>query len=305
MPKVQKMPAIMFYTGDWLKDPAVRMLTLSQRGLWIDMLSLMYESSDRGFLALKNGQPVSNEQLSRMVGARIEQVEECLHQMEEVGVFSRTKDGVIYSRRMVNDEKIREQKVKAGKASGESRNKSRTQDEQNLNKGATPLEYEYEAEEPVSISSSEKFVNKSIVQDAWSSIPSNRQRGRGKFQDAFIENVVRTVVDVGLVKSALEKYYDSDEGRGKYWRSPATLMHDIIWEEDSSQWSESRGKEESFPESTIDHAKIVKRYRASCQASDKKYQVFYNRLKEDGHMDSEIISRIAYKVWKKYPEYRK
>ena len=150
MPKVQKMPAIMFYTGDWLKDPAVRMLTLAQRGLWIDMLALMYESSDRGYLALRNGEPVTTEQLSRMVG-------EDSHSMEVIGVFSKTKEGVIYSRRMVDDEKIREAKAKAGRASGKSR--KRTKDEQKSNKVPTPLEYEneYENEEPVDISSSEKY----------------------------------------------------------------------------------------------------------------------------------------------------
>ena len=278
MPKVQKMPAILFYTGDWLKDPAVRMMTLTQRGLWIDMLSLMYESSDRGYLSLKNGQPVSTEQLCRMVGCLdIRTVEECLEAMEAVGVFSRTKDGVIYSRRMVNDEKIREQKVKAGKASGNARNKKRTQPEQNMNRQATALEYEDEdetvIEEPIIINSSERSTsnwnNKHVVQEVWSSIPEKRQRGWGKFQTALIENVVNDNVDVEKVKSALSAYYQSDEGMGKWWRTPPTLIEDIIWEENPQQWSKSRGEEKGFPLSTFDHEKIVQRYRDDSEENEK------------------------------------
>jgi len=311
MPKVQKMPAILFYTGDWLKDPAVRMMTLTQRGLWIDMLSLMYESSDRGYLSLKNGQPVSTEQLCRMVGCLdIKTVEECLEAMESVGVFSRTKDGVIYSRRMVNDEKIREAKAKAGRASGKSRNKKGTQPEQKRNTQATALEYETETEIEVPVVDSSSDQNNSnwtcrhIVQQAWMAIPVKRQRGRGRFQTAIIENVVEENVDVEKVKSALIAYYESDEGRGKWWRTPPTLIEDIIWEENPEQWSNRRGEEKGFPHTIFDHDKIVQKYRSDNEENEKNYQAHSKKLKDGGLQASEITTRIAYKVWNKHPKYR-
>ena len=314
MPKVQKMPAILFYTGDWLKDPAVRMLTLSQRGLWIDMLSLMYECSDRGYLSLKNGQPVSTEQLCRMVGCLdIKTVEECLEAMESVGVFSRTKDGVIYSRRMVNDEKIREAKAKAGRASGKSRNKKRTQLEQNLNKEATPLEYEYEdetvIEKPVVINSSERanssYMNRTQVQDAWNVIPENRQRGFGKFQTAFIDNVIHGCVDIKRVKSALREYFSSSEGMGEYWRTPATLIEDFIWEENPALWGRGRAKESVFPSDVFEHQKIITRYISASDENKENYAKLYEHQESAGKVESQIKASIAFRVWNKYPEYRK
>jgi hypothetical protein len=37
-----KRPAVLFYSGDWLKDPAVRKCSLAARGAWIDLLSYMW-----------------------------------------------------------------------------------------------------------------------------------------------------------------------------------------------------------------------------------------------------------------------
>src|SRR4029077_11575056 len=48
--KRPKQPAIMWYIGDWLKDPAVRLLTHSARAIWFDLLCAMYESGRTGQL---------------------------------------------------------------------------------------------------------------------------------------------------------------------------------------------------------------------------------------------------------------
>ena len=110
-----KLPAFQFYPGDWLKDPAVRSVSLAARGLWIDMLCLMHESSRRGYLQHETGGPVLPEQLARMAGCDTAQVESLLSELESVGVFSRAERGVIYSRRMSRDEAIRAVRSEAGK----------------------------------------------------------------------------------------------------------------------------------------------------------------------------------------------
>ncbi len=45
-----KRPAIMFYTGDWMKDPHLATCSPATRGIWIDMLCLMHENSESGKL---------------------------------------------------------------------------------------------------------------------------------------------------------------------------------------------------------------------------------------------------------------
>ena len=108
----------MFYTGDWLKDPALRACSLSARGLWIDLLCLMHESDRRGYLQHATGKPVSLEQAARMTGGSTDEVSRLLQELEDSGVFSRLKDGTIYSRRMVADEHKRAACRDAGRRGG-------------------------------------------------------------------------------------------------------------------------------------------------------------------------------------------
>ena len=113
-----KLPSFQFYPGDWMKDPGLRSVSLEARGLWIDMLCLLFESGRRGYLQHATGKPVSDEQLARMTGSSSEQVSRLLRELEDSGVFSRTEHGTIYSRRMIRDERKRTACSDAGKRGG-------------------------------------------------------------------------------------------------------------------------------------------------------------------------------------------
>jgi len=114
-----KMPAFQFYPGDWLKDPALRAASSGARGLWIDMLCLMWESQPRGYLQTPTGAPLTDEQIARMTGnCSLEEVRGWLAELESLGVFSRTSSGVIYSRRLVREERKRVLCREAGKRGG-------------------------------------------------------------------------------------------------------------------------------------------------------------------------------------------
>lgn len=113
-----KLPALQFYVGDWRKDPGVQSLDLFTRGLWFEMLCIMHESEERGVLLL-NGKPMPEKHLARFIGITLEELQKSLNEMEEIGIFSkRVKDGAIFSRRMVKDERILEVRRKAGKMGG-------------------------------------------------------------------------------------------------------------------------------------------------------------------------------------------
>jgi len=122
-----KVPAFMFYPGDWMKDPELRSVSLEARGLCIDMLCLMWESNPRGYLMHSNGNEVTTKQLARMVGSSNDEVLSILKELEHCGVFSRTESGIIYSRRFVREEKIRvirsEAGVKGGRPKGKAKRK--------------------------------------------------------------------------------------------------------------------------------------------------------------------------------------
>jgi hypothetical protein len=103
---VSKRPSIQFYPGDWQRDSALRSCSLAARGLWIEMLCLMHDSKPYGHLKIGE-RNITTELLAMMVGADPNSVTASLAELEQSGVFSKTRDGVIYSRRLVKDDKLR------------------------------------------------------------------------------------------------------------------------------------------------------------------------------------------------------
>jgi hypothetical protein len=102
-----KRPFMKFYPADWRSDPALRMCSAAARGVWIDMLCIMHEAEPCGFLSV-NGKPLTPKQLATVINMPLAEVEAALEELDDAGVFSRNKAGVIYSRRMNRDRKLRE-----------------------------------------------------------------------------------------------------------------------------------------------------------------------------------------------------
>lgn len=114
-----KSPAAQWYWADWLRDPALRSVTSGARGLWMDMLCLMWECVPRGHLQNPSGKPFSTEMICRATGnISKEEVDQWLGELENAGVSSLSGTGVIYSRRMVRDEHKRAACREAGKRGG-------------------------------------------------------------------------------------------------------------------------------------------------------------------------------------------
>lgn len=114
-----KNPAFQFYPADWLRDPALRSVTSGARGLWIDMLCLMWDCVPRGYLQNMAGKPFSAEMICRMTGnISKDEVDRWLAELEDSGVLSRSNTGVYYSRRMVRDEHKRVLCQEAGRKGG-------------------------------------------------------------------------------------------------------------------------------------------------------------------------------------------
>jgi len=131
-----KRPSFQFYPGDWLQDTALRACCLGARGLWADMLCYMHQGTPYGHLTLpavsEDGgkdilRPILPPVLARMVGGTSEDVERLLAELEDAGVFSRT-EGIIFSRRMVQDEKLRETRASGGANSLNNPNVPRPKD---------------------------------------------------------------------------------------------------------------------------------------------------------------------------------
>ena len=105
-------PWMKFYPRDWRGDQALRAVSIGARGLWMEMLCIMHEASPYGHLVL-GGHAVSDAVLARMSGLGADEFGTLFSELESAGVFSRTRKGVVYSRRMIKDRNRAEKGRKA------------------------------------------------------------------------------------------------------------------------------------------------------------------------------------------------
>ena len=145
MAKKYDLPAMPFYPGDWFKCPEVRALSLQARAAWFEMLLLMWESTERGYLTLA-GKPFPKEALARCLGIASDLLDVLLDEMMAFNVFSKREDGAVYNRRMVRDAEISIKRQEAGKIGGFAKAKSYQKSGKSIGKSLASTEYENENE---------------------------------------------------------------------------------------------------------------------------------------------------------------
>lgn len=116
--KPDKRPAFQFYPGDWRKDVQLRSCSLAARGLWIDLMCVMHDCEPYGHLVL-NGHPMTPAKISGQIGVPPAVIKKLLAELLENGVARETAEGVIYSKRMVDDERKRNVRAAGGAAGAE------------------------------------------------------------------------------------------------------------------------------------------------------------------------------------------
>ena len=115
-PSVRR-PSFQFYPGDWRRDPALRTCSMAAKGLWIELMCVMHESEEYGFLVVA-GKAMDERDIAKIIGETPTFCKKIIKELEEKFVFSRDSRGAIYSRRMVKDESIRTIRAAAGSLGG-------------------------------------------------------------------------------------------------------------------------------------------------------------------------------------------
>lgn len=150
-----------FWWADHESDDALKLVSLAAQGLWVRMLCAMHRATPHGHMAV-NGSAPTARQMAVMLCASEREIAKLLPELEAAGVFSRTPDGLIFSRRLVRDDYIKNKAIADGKKGGNPVLKRETSTE-----GLTPplkagvgatlkLEAEAEAEKEVSSLRSER-----------------------------------------------------------------------------------------------------------------------------------------------------
>lgn len=106
-----------FYWSDWLSDLGLRRCSVEARGLWIDMLCIAAGHDPIGYVAV-NGEGLSEDEIAKIACLSPTVCSTLIGELERNGVFSRDRNGKIYSRRMVRDEKKASKARRNGKKGG-------------------------------------------------------------------------------------------------------------------------------------------------------------------------------------------
>lgn len=113
-----RRPAFQFYPADWRKDVELQSCSMAAQGLWINLMCVAHECDPYGHLTV-NGKPMTHAQVGRQVGLSAKECGCLLDELLEAGVARKTEEGAIYSKRMVEDERIRNARSEGGKGGAE------------------------------------------------------------------------------------------------------------------------------------------------------------------------------------------
>jgi len=122
--KEDNRPSFQFYPDDWISEASLKLCSLEAKGLWIEMLMIMFSAEKRGSLTV-NGIVISSKELAKLIGEKEDLTTKLLNELEKFNVFTKLKDGLIINRRMYYNaerkEKIHEIRVEAGRKGGSSK----------------------------------------------------------------------------------------------------------------------------------------------------------------------------------------
>lgn len=118
-----------FFWSDWDTDPALKLCSYAAQGLWMRMLCVAAAHDPIGYVAVA-GRALDETSIARMTGGQESEVRALLGELDRNGVFSRDRQGRIYSRRMVSDARRAATAKKNGKKGG---NPNLSKDTENQN----------------------------------------------------------------------------------------------------------------------------------------------------------------------------
>jgi len=212
-----KIPSFQFYPGDWMKDPSLRSVSVGARGLWIDLLCLLFESKTRHKMDFKTSVDEATL-ISRMTGVSKKQVIRFLKELEEANVLSRDDNRMIYSRRMKRDEYVRQIRSEAGKLGGNPALLNQ-KDKQDSKLTSTPSSSSLLSSSPSpSSSSSEEHLLKT------------------SFQKPSLQELRKYFCELGDYFEEAEKFFDYYESNG--WMVGVHHMKD--WQASVRNWTRNK-----------------------------------------------------------------
>lgn len=129
-----------FNFTEWRADRRLKLVSREARSVWLDLCGMIYEAEDMGRLSI-DGRPYTEAELGDLLDEDVRVVRRTLKELEKAGVFSRTEDGFIQSRRILREEVRRTSGRSFGKLGGNPALKTGDKPKRTLN----PIEQEPES----------------------------------------------------------------------------------------------------------------------------------------------------------------
>lgn len=244
-----KLPSFQFYPGDWLKDANLRRCTHAAKGVWIDILCLMFEADERGVLST-NGVAWSDEDIACAIGGDTATTVGAIQELTFKGVAKRRANGALYSKRMVADENKRKLCSAAGKKGGGNPNLTQ--------KGET-----FKGQPKGEVKGSPK-QNPNPSSSSSTSVNNNTQNNIGFSLAEVLE--IASLPDVALSEAEARKFFDfyaaQDWVRSNGQRITSLAPAMRSWKRNKGKFDAvSGGKPQGDMEITLDELKAAYKHK--------------------------------------------
>jgi len=211
------MPYAKWYPRDWLGDPLLRMMSPTDKGVWIDLLCVMMMSEPYGHLSV-NGVAMTDDQAARLIGTDIGTYKGSIANLTAAGIPSFTDAGMMFSRRLVRDNARFVAASEAGHKGGGN---------PKLKKKAEAIDQKPEATQPIKV----PYKGTPIGFDAfWASYPNKK----GKQAAIKAWEHAKSKPDHQIIIAAVERQKTWPawiKDGGQYIPNPATWLNQGRWED--------------------------------------------------------------------------
>ena len=230
-------PAQQWYWDDWFSEFSLRLCSLAARGLWIDMLGIMFKAEIRGTLTV-NGRQIDSKELAKICNVSEQIINKCIDELEGREVFSRLPDRTIINRRMFNESERKEEISKIRSIAGKKGAEKRWQkNNKNDSKKIAKIAASSPTSSSVSTPSSKDICSYEFV-ILWKSWPKE-----GRFKKDYCLKKFGALVKAGK----LERFQKTTQGYGEYLKHKKErenfdqrVMHLSTW---LNNWE---GEEETY-----------------------------------------------------------
>lgn len=210
-----------FEPGVWLQDPELSRWSAAARGVWIDILCLMFQSDERGVL-VSCGEAWTVEETARALRGDNEVSLSSIQELLRRGVMRSRKDGALYCSRMVRETELSKVRAEAGQIGGLAKAK------QNASKPPSkPLTVTLSSQS--NSSKKEKKVQEEQAHTLYAMYP----RHVGKKAALVKIRIALQEVGYEVLEAAVKRFAQSRQGEEpKYTPYPATWFNRGSWEDE-------------------------------------------------------------------------